>query len=84
MTGRPRADPCITGKRANLHFGGGTLSKQEVTPSYPADSLEAEAEHRAQVEAAFKETAGMWSNRDDMLSVDDYIRKIRKGRSFDI
>lgn len=40
------------------------LSKQEVTPSYPADSLEAEAEHRAQVEAAFKETAGMWSGKD--------------------
>ncbi|MBP5465634.1 MAG: hypothetical protein J6Y13_10750 [Treponema sp.] len=60
------------------------LSRQKSSPLYPADSIETEAERRAQVEAAFKETAGMWSNRDDMQPVDDYIRKIRKGRSFDI
>ena len=35
-------------------------------------------------DSAVDEAFGLWKNHDNSISVDDYIRNMRKGRQFDI
>ena len=35
-------------------------------------------------DAAIEDAFGMWKNHDNSVSVDEYVRNMRKGRQFDI
>ena len=39
---------------------------------------------QANYDFAIDEAFGLWKNHDNSISVDDYVRNIRKGRQFDI
>ena len=41
-------------------------------------------DRKARIHSVLAETAGMWADREDMKDVDAYVRKLRRGRRFDI
>jgi hypothetical protein len=47
---------------------------------YPATNTR----HESQTKAADHPAVGMWSDRDDMTDVSEYVRRIRRGRVDDL
>ena len=62
---------------------------QKVTITFLDEPIEKpEKEKAAEIEkkydTAINEAFGLWKNHDNSVSVDEYVRNLRKGRQFDI
>lgn len=45
---------------------------------------EEKLENEKKYDTAINEAFGLWKNHDNSVSVDEYVRNLRKGRQFDI
>ena len=48
------------------------------------EKLQALREVQKSFDSAVDEAFGLWKNHDNSISVDEYVRNMRKGRQFDI
>ena len=48
------------------------------------EKLQALKDVQSSYDSAVNEAFGLWKNHDNSISVDDYVRNMRKGRQFDI
>lgn len=48
------------------------------------EKLQALREVQENFDSAVDEAFGLWKDHDDSVSVDEYVRNLRKGRQFDI
>lgn len=61
-----------------------SFSKANQKVADHAESQATDDDRKARIHSVLAETAGMWADREDMKDVDAYVRKLRRGRRFDI
>ena len=57
--------------------------KKKENSSTREEKLQALKEIQSSYDSAVNEAFGLWKNHDNSISVDDYVRNMRKGRQFD-
>ena len=60
------------------------FSQKKEKSSSREEKLQALKEVQSFYDSAVDEAFGLWKKHDNSVSVDEYIRNIRKGRQFDI
>ena len=58
--------------------------QNEERSSSREENLQALKEVQKLYDSATDEAFGLWKNHDNSISVDEYVRNMRKGRKFDI
>ena len=60
------------------------FTQKKENSSTREEKLQALKDVQSSYDSAVNEAFGLWKNHDNSISVDDYVRNMRKGRQFDI